>query len=375
MSNDGRFDVIIIGSGAGGGTLARHLAPSGKRILILERGDWLPRETENWDSEGGLRREPVRPEGDLVRREGQGVPARHPLLRSAARPRSTARRSTGCGRRTSASCSHHDGISPAWPISLRRDGAVLHQGRAAVRGPRRPRRGPDRGPASAQYPFPAADRTSRASSSCPTTSRGPATTRSTRRAAFGCSSRRPDRQPVHPVPDMRRLPVPRPWRSPMPRCSACARRSNTRTSRSVTNARSSRSRRTPPGPRSTSVVVERDGVEETYERRYRGRLGRGGQLGQAPARIGQRPASERPGQRLRPGRPQLHVPQQRGGPGDLEGAEPDDVPEDTRAERLLLRDAGLRVPDGQHPDGRQVATPRCSRARSRSRPSSRRCSR
>ena len=35
------YDVIIIGTGAGGGTLARHLAPSGKRILLLERGDWL----------------------------------------------------------------------------------------------------------------------------------------------------------------------------------------------------------------------------------------------------------------------------------------------------------------------------------------------
>jgi len=44
-------DVIIIGSGAGGGTLARHLAPSGKRILLLERGGWLPREPENWMAE------------------------------------------------------------------------------------------------------------------------------------------------------------------------------------------------------------------------------------------------------------------------------------------------------------------------------------
>ena len=42
------YDVIIVGTGAGGGTLARHLAPSGKRILLLERGDWLPREPENW---------------------------------------------------------------------------------------------------------------------------------------------------------------------------------------------------------------------------------------------------------------------------------------------------------------------------------------
>ncbi len=36
------YDVIIIGTGAGGGTLARHLAPSGKRVLLLERGGWLP---------------------------------------------------------------------------------------------------------------------------------------------------------------------------------------------------------------------------------------------------------------------------------------------------------------------------------------------
>jgi choline dehydrogenase-like flavoprotein len=42
------YDVIIIGTGAGGGTLARHLAPSGKRILLLERGDWLRREPQNW---------------------------------------------------------------------------------------------------------------------------------------------------------------------------------------------------------------------------------------------------------------------------------------------------------------------------------------
>ena len=43
------YDVIIIGSGAGGGTLAHALAGSGKRILLLERGDYLTRETDNWD--------------------------------------------------------------------------------------------------------------------------------------------------------------------------------------------------------------------------------------------------------------------------------------------------------------------------------------
>ena len=52
-SDDGlvteHYDVIIVGSGAGGGTLAHTLAPSGKRILLLERGDFLTREPENWD--------------------------------------------------------------------------------------------------------------------------------------------------------------------------------------------------------------------------------------------------------------------------------------------------------------------------------------
>jgi choline dehydrogenase-like flavoprotein len=44
------YDVIVIGTGAGGGTLAYRLAPSGKRILILERGSFLPREKDNWSA-------------------------------------------------------------------------------------------------------------------------------------------------------------------------------------------------------------------------------------------------------------------------------------------------------------------------------------
>jgi choline dehydrogenase-like flavoprotein len=48
--SDHRYDVIIIGSGPGGGTMAWKLAQTGKRILLLERGDYLPRERENWDT-------------------------------------------------------------------------------------------------------------------------------------------------------------------------------------------------------------------------------------------------------------------------------------------------------------------------------------
>ena len=45
-----QYDIIIIGTGAGGGTLLHTLSDSGKSILVLERGDFLPQEKENWDT-------------------------------------------------------------------------------------------------------------------------------------------------------------------------------------------------------------------------------------------------------------------------------------------------------------------------------------
>jgi len=44
------YDVIVIGTGAGGETIAHQLAQTGKKILILERGGFLPREKANWSA-------------------------------------------------------------------------------------------------------------------------------------------------------------------------------------------------------------------------------------------------------------------------------------------------------------------------------------
>ena len=41
------YDIIIIGTGGGGGTLAYALKDCGARILLVERGDFLPQEPEN----------------------------------------------------------------------------------------------------------------------------------------------------------------------------------------------------------------------------------------------------------------------------------------------------------------------------------------
>ncbi len=44
------YDLIVVGSGPGGASLVHRLAPTGKRILLLERGDYLSRSRANWDS-------------------------------------------------------------------------------------------------------------------------------------------------------------------------------------------------------------------------------------------------------------------------------------------------------------------------------------
>ena len=154
MSNDGQFDVIIIGSGAGGGTLARHLAPTGKRILILEHGDWLPREAENWDSKEVFvenRYVPKRP-GTTTRTSHSN---RVSITRSVARPSSTAPRSTASGRRISASCATTTAFRPPGPS--RYDDMEPYYTKAEQLYEVHGNRGedPTEGHASAPYPFPA----------------------------------------------------------------------------------------------------------------------------------------------------------------------------------------------------------------------------
>ncbi len=109
------YDVIVIGSGAGGGTLARHLAPSGKRILLLERGDWLPREPQNWSAaDVFVDNRYVSPDTWY---DGEGKPFQpqvHYCVGGATKMYGAAlyrMRAEDFGE-----LRHHGGISPAWPI-------------------------------------------------------------------------------------------------------------------------------------------------------------------------------------------------------------------------------------------------------------------
>src|SRR5215471_4206022 len=110
------YDVIIVGSGAGGGTLAHTLAGSGKSILLLERGDFLTRETDNWDPK------PVFVDGKYISKDtwydGEGKPFQpqvHYFVGGATKLYGAALyrlRPQDFGE-----IRHVDGISPAWPLS------------------------------------------------------------------------------------------------------------------------------------------------------------------------------------------------------------------------------------------------------------------
>jgi choline dehydrogenase-like flavoprotein len=115
MSSDS-YDIVIIGSGAGGGTLARHLAPSGKRILLLERGGWLPREPENWLAQSVfVDNRYVSPETWYDAKGKPFQPQVHYFVGGATKLYGAAL--YRLRREDFGELRHHDGLSPAWPIS------------------------------------------------------------------------------------------------------------------------------------------------------------------------------------------------------------------------------------------------------------------
>ncbi len=154
MVNNRSYDVIIIGTGAGGGTLAQHLAPSGKRILLLERGDYVPREKENWDSRS------VNLEGKYqtkeVWKDAQGKDLHpHTNYWVGGNTKFYGAALFRLREQDFGELRHHGGVSPAWPITYEelepyytRAERLYH-----VHGERR--EDPTDPPASAPFPHPA----------------------------------------------------------------------------------------------------------------------------------------------------------------------------------------------------------------------------
>ena len=284
------YDVIIIGSGAGGGTLFHALAPTGKRILLLERGDYVPREKANWSTravnlEGryntkevwrDARRARAPPAHQLLRRR------QHQVLRRRALPPAPRglRRDQAPGRRLA-------GVADR----LRGPGALLHAGRAALPRARRARRRSHRSAGERAVPAPggeprAAHPAARRRHGAP----GPAAV--SRAARHHARRAEPAEEPVHPLRDLRRPSVPdlrqvrRPGGLRRPDARAAPER----------DAADGRPRHAPAdqrvGPRGDRAWTSSGTAHsETLLGRHRRRVGGGHQLGRAAAPLGQRPAS------------------------------------------------------------------------------------
>ncbi len=116
MSSNNHYDVIISGTGAGGGTLALKLAPTGKKVLLLERGDYVPRSKENWDPrvvnvEGRYQTKEVWRD-----RDGKEL---HPHTNYCVGGNTKFYGAAlfRLRREDFGEIRHHGGLSPAWPIS------------------------------------------------------------------------------------------------------------------------------------------------------------------------------------------------------------------------------------------------------------------
>jgi len=110
------YDVIIIGSGAGGGTLAWKLASSGKRILLIERGSYVKRERENWSTKA------VNQEGRYntkeVWRDRDGKELHpHANYNVGGNTKFYGSALFRLRQEDFGELRHHGGLSPAWPIS------------------------------------------------------------------------------------------------------------------------------------------------------------------------------------------------------------------------------------------------------------------
>ncbi|MDM9622874.1 dehydrogenase [Rhizobium sp. AC44/96] len=109
-------DVVIVGSGVGGGAVARQLAGSGAKVLILERGDFLPNEPENSDAEAVFVQARYRTREEYQDESGRRYrPGQYYYVGGHTKFYGTAMfRFRESDFRAVA---HEDGTSPAWPLS------------------------------------------------------------------------------------------------------------------------------------------------------------------------------------------------------------------------------------------------------------------
>ena len=109
------FDIVIIGTGAGGGTMARALSETDARILILERGDFVPQEDENWSPRAVWEERRYQTRERWVDDRGRELPP-YTHYNVGGNTKFWGSVLVRMRREDFGEMRHVDGISPAWPI-------------------------------------------------------------------------------------------------------------------------------------------------------------------------------------------------------------------------------------------------------------------
>ncbi len=147
------FDVIIIGSGAGGGTLAHKLATAGKKVLLLERGGYVPREKDNWSSRAVFVEGKYNAPEAWLESQGQEFhPGTHYYVGGNTKFYGAAllrKRESDFNE-----VRHHGGIAPAWPISYQDLQPYYLQAEALYQVHGNRGEDPTEPPEASPYPFP-----------------------------------------------------------------------------------------------------------------------------------------------------------------------------------------------------------------------------
>src|SRR3989454_5751707 len=344
MESKNHYDVIIIGSGAGGGTLTYHLASSGKRILLLERGDYVPREKDNWNSRA------VNAEGKYNTKEiwhDRDGKELHPHTNYyvGGNTKFYGAALFRLRREDFGEVKHDGGVSPAWPIAY--EDLEPYYTRAEQLYHVHGERGadPTDPPAGAPYPHPPVSHEPRIQQ-------------------LADDWARLGRRPFH-VPLGVMLDEANPRKSACIRCATCdghvSRQREVGRSGGVCGQSARARERDAPHERAREAPRDQrvrsrgyadrrrpPGRHRDVRGRRRRRRVRRDQLRSAAPALGERAASARARQRLRCRRAPLYGPRQLGPHGPFPVPQSHGLSEDARAQRLLLRLGGVGLSDGPH---------------------------
>jgi choline dehydrogenase-like flavoprotein len=153
MAETEHYDVVIVGSGAGGGTLAWKLAPTGKRILLLERGPYLPRERDNWETNAVFVRAKYHTTEEWLDADGNEFsPEQNYYVGGNTKFYGAALfrlRPEDFGEIT-----HHGGVSPAWPLGYQDFEPYYAEAERLYYVHGASGEDPTDGPRSGDYPYP-----------------------------------------------------------------------------------------------------------------------------------------------------------------------------------------------------------------------------